>query len=353
MTEEKALVVQSQSMERFDPEFARRQIAARVEMVKEITKTLMQKNVHYGVIPGAGTKATLFKPGAETLMLALGIASVPEIEDLSGTDGTGMPFVRYRIMCRGFDSQGNVVGAGIGEASSLEEKWAWKKAWDEEFNATPEAHRRQKFGWDKVKRQKYSIKQIRQSPYDIANTILKQAKKRAFVDLALTVAAASDTFTQDLEEMREYLEREVVVDAEVIEEPQEKKPEPKKAAPAKPQPEKSEAARRFENSPLLSPPEADDEPGPDPDEPAPQKAAPRSSGDFDKRKVYNAENVPAEYPRISSAQLPRLFAIGRSGGHTSQQVKSFVDEMLGFEVDQIPMGETYNEICSKLEKGTA
>lgn len=337
MAEEKsqALAVREiGTMERFDHKAVTAEIAARVEMVKNVTKEIMKSGVHYGTIPGAGKKATLLKPGAETLMLALGIASVPEIEDLSGVDTLGYPFVRYRVVCRGFDKSGNVVGAGIGEACSLEEKWLWKKAFDEEFNSAPENARRIKFGWDSQKRQKYQIKQVRASCYDIANTILKQGKKRAFVDLALTVAAASDTFTQDLEEMKDYLEREII-DVEVLEEPKEK---PRAAAP-KPQP-------KAEPEP---PPQRDDTPPWEEEQPAPKKSAPK--GDFDKRTVYTAENVPAEYPRISSAQLSRLFAIGRSAGKSSQEVKTFVDELLGFEVDQIPMGDTYNQICEKLEKG--
>lgn len=343
--ETQALAVREQvGMEQFDAKFAERNITARVQMVKEVTKNIMKDKVHYGVIPGAGTKATLFKPGAETLMLALGIASVPEIEDLSGVDTYGLPFVRYRVMCRGFDRSGNVVGAGIGEASSLEEKWAWKKAWPEEFDTAPEGGRREKWGYDKAKRQKYSIKQVRQNPYDIANTILKQAKKRAFVDLALTVAAASDTFTQDLEEMKDYLERDVV-DAEVIEEPRER-PVP---AAAKPK------IKVAETQPVSGPPDDGAPPIGEPDEapeaPPARKAAPQGGEVFDKRKVYSSENAPAEYPRISPAQLSRLFAIGRSGGFTSSEVKTFADEMTGFEVDQIPMGETYNAICAALEKG--
>lgn len=342
--ETQALAVREQgSVEIFDAKVAERNITARVQMVKEVTKNVMKDKVHYGVIPGAGTKATLFKPGAETLMLALGIASVPEIEDLSGTDTAGQPYVRYRVMCRGFDRSGNVVGAGIGEASSLEEKWAWRKAWPEEFDAAPAGARREKWGYDKAKRQKYSIKQVRQNPYDIANTILKQAKKRAFVDLALTVAAASDTFTQDLEEMKDYLEREVVIDAEVIEEPRERP-----VAAAKPK------IKVAETQPVDGPPDDGAPPIGEPDEaPAPpaRKAAPQGGEVFDKRKVYSNENAPADYPRISPAQLSRLFAIGRSGGFASSAVKTFTDEMTGFEVDQIPMGETYNAICAALEKG--
>lgn len=41
-----------------------------------------------------------------------------------------------------------------------------------------------------------------------ANTILKMAKKRAQVDATLTVASLSEIFTQDIEDMAQFQERE-------------------------------------------------------------------------------------------------------------------------------------------------
>jgi hypothetical protein len=43
--------------------------------------------------------------------------------------------------------------------------------------------------------------QIRTEPADLANTILKMAKKRALIDAVLTATAASDIFTQDIEDL--------------------------------------------------------------------------------------------------------------------------------------------------------
>lgn len=61
------------------------------------------------------------------------------------------------------------------------------------------------------------------NPADYYNTVLKMAKKRAHVDAVLTATAASDIFTQDIEDMPE------VINAEVVHEPS--KPH---EAPAKP-----------------------------------------------------------------------------------------------------------------------
>jgi hypothetical protein len=47
----------------------------------------------------------------------------------------------------------------------------------------------------------------------MANTVLKMAKKRAQIDLTLTATAASDVFTQDIEDMPDEI-RETIVEGE-------------------------------------------------------------------------------------------------------------------------------------------
>ena len=101
-------------------------------------------------------------------------------------------------------SSGAFLGAGIGECSSSEEKYAWRRAiCDEEFDETPENRRRVKFSKYQGKIEK--TKQIRTNPADVSNTVLKMAKKRGLVDAVLTVTAASDLFTQDIEDLPEEL----------------------------------------------------------------------------------------------------------------------------------------------------
>lgn len=176
------------------------EVRAQVNLIQEVMKAVMQKDQHYGVIPGAGTKPTLLKPGAEKLMATFRLAADPVVEDLSAAD-----HVRYRITCKLIaQSTGIFVGAGVGEASSEEEKYKWRFAvCDAEWNDTPEDRRRIKY-----KKDGSTIKQVRTNPADVANTILKMAKKRALVDAVLTVTGASDIFTQDIEDMpAEILER--------------------------------------------------------------------------------------------------------------------------------------------------
>ena len=175
-------------------------IIAHVATVQEVMRAVMKKDVHYGIIPGTD-KPTLLKPGAEVLCMAFRIADSYAVEDLSA-DGV----VRYRVTCTGtHQTNGFVLGAGMGEASSGEEKYKWRKAYDAEFNATPENLRRKKSGYNKQKQQSFDTFQVRTESADLANTILKMANKRAKMAMVLNVTAASDCFSQDLEDMDEAM----------------------------------------------------------------------------------------------------------------------------------------------------
>lgn len=173
------------------------EIRANVNLVQEVMQAVMKKDTHYGTIPGT-PKPTLYKPGAEVLAATFRIAVSYQVEDLSGAD-----FSRYRVTAIGtHQTTGIVMGSGMGECSSNEEKYKWRKAYDEEFNATPEDRRRVKYG-------KYTAKQVRTEHADLSNTVLKMACKRAQVAMTLNVTAASDIFSQDIEDLPEELRPEV------------------------------------------------------------------------------------------------------------------------------------------------
>ena len=170
-------------------------IRAQVNRIQEVMKSVMQEGQHYGKIPGAGDKPTLLKAGAEKLMMTFRLAPQVAVEPLFLPDAIG-----YRVTVNLNTFDGRFVGSGVGECSSLEEKYKWRAAvCEEEFEETPVDQRRVKFSKKYGKVEK--IKQVRTNPSDQANTILKMAKKRALVDATLTCLAASDIFTQDIEDM--------------------------------------------------------------------------------------------------------------------------------------------------------
>jgi hypothetical protein len=176
--------------------FSAVEIRQRVNLVQEVMQGIMKRETHYGTIPGT-QKPTLYKPGAEVLCVTFRVAQEYKIEDLS-VQGVA----RYRVTCVGrHQMTGVALGEGVGECSSSEEKYKWRgvicKA---ELDATPENLRRKKYY-----KNGNTADQIRTEPADLANTILKMACKRAMIAMTLNVTAASDIFTQDIEDLPEEL----------------------------------------------------------------------------------------------------------------------------------------------------
>ncbi len=126
-----------------------------------IVKNNLKKDKDYGVIPGC-SKPTLLKPGAEKILMLMGLQSTYEIIDSTRDWKEG--FFQYQVRCT-LEKGGIVITQGMGCCNSREKKYA------------------------------------RQDPYTIDNTILKMAKKRSQVDATLTVASLSEIFTQDVEDI--------------------------------------------------------------------------------------------------------------------------------------------------------
>jgi hypothetical protein len=170
------------------------------EAITQLLKEVLRNgiNADYAAIPGTGDKLTLLKPGAEKICSLFGIAVEPIVEAIR--DGDDMT---YRVTCRMTSiATGMYLGSGIGEASTKESKYAWRAAvCHEEWEAT-DPHKRRihwKKGYGKDSAPT-TVEQVREDPNDKANTVLKMSKKRAQIDGVLTCTAASDIFTQDLED---------------------------------------------------------------------------------------------------------------------------------------------------------
>jgi hypothetical protein len=205
------------------------EMQSQVNVIQQVMGQVMKQDVHYGVIPGTKTPS-LYKPGAEKIMATFRLSADPEITDMSDGDQ-----IRYQVKVRLMSPSGVFVGAGIGECSSNEEKYKWRGAiCQEEFDETDVSRRREKWNkgrWDNNTRsygKPGKVQQVRTEPADLANTILKMAKKRALIDAVLTATAASDCFTQDIEDLPpEYIDGEE---------------QPRQSEPAKKAPPKNNAA---------------------------------------------------------------------------------------------------------------
>lgn len=143
-------------------------ISAKKQLDKYITEGL-EEGRDYGTIPGTH-KPTLYKAGAEQVMAWFNCR--PEYEIISEFHNDQLGVHRYAIRCRVINrATDKNLGEGVGSASGNEKKW--KRAGD-----------------------------------DLDNTILKMAKKRAFVDAALSTFGISDRFTQDLEDQEKPAPKE-------------------------------------------------------------------------------------------------------------------------------------------------
>ena len=137
-----------------------------------------QKVVQGALVPGhdfgesfPGSKPSLLKPGAEKLLMLLGLSSEYEIIEKIQDYEEG--FFAYTVRCV-LKKNGQVITEGLGHCNSKEKKYESDK----------------------------------QDKYMLGNTCLKMAKKRAQVDAALTVGSLSDIFTQDLEDMVQFNQSE-------------------------------------------------------------------------------------------------------------------------------------------------
>lgn len=172
-------------------------VRKQVNLIQEVMKNVMKDGVHYGVVPGCGDKKTLLKPGAEKIAMTFRLS--PTFVELSGS-GEDDSFVRYKIECQLVHiPTGRIVGTGLGACNSKEKKYRTRavyanKATEEEKAIGKKETRQGKSG-------AFEVYVIPQDPWDVQNTVYKMACKRAFVAAILNATAASDIFTQDIEDL--------------------------------------------------------------------------------------------------------------------------------------------------------
>ena len=173
------------------------QLKARLDRIQSVMAEVMKKDSDYGVIPGT-QKPTLLKPGAEKLCVTFQfVPDDPLIEQIFEVDGG----IRYRIRVPVRTADGRTVAVGVGECSTGEEKYAWRRpVHPKEFDNAPVDQKRVKYT-----RSGQTWNQVRVHPADVANTVLKMAHKRAYVHAVIMATAAGSIFTQDVEDLPDGL----------------------------------------------------------------------------------------------------------------------------------------------------
>lgn len=134
---------------------------AKIKEFQNLVRSQFTEHLDYGIIPGS-KKLSMLKPGAEKILMLLGLTSKFEVEQKVQDYENG--FISYSFICRLYSNDLEIT-QGFGTCNTKESKY--EKA----------------------------------NPYSVENTVMKMAKKRALVDAALLVGSLSDIFTQDIEEM--------------------------------------------------------------------------------------------------------------------------------------------------------
>ncbi len=201
-----------------EDDFQRRVQLAKLELnrMREIQRAVMVEEVDYGVIPGTD-KPTLFQPGAQVLnrMAAFRPSYTPERHVGNGSTS---PILGYSVECELWNQNGEVVGEGFGSANSWEKKHRYRYADKECPECGAKAIYRSKdsgtayFCWRKKGgcgvefapgKESEAIDaqpMMTENPdqYDLDNTLLKMACKRAYVAATVQAHACSGQFAQDL-----------------------------------------------------------------------------------------------------------------------------------------------------------
>lgn len=167
---ENAVAVQNTSMDMVmgaDLSQVTKQLQA-IANFQVVVQQNLKSGQDFGVIPGTN-KPTLLKPGAEKIQMLFGVTS--EYEEIERIQDYDKGFFAYTIKCT-LSKNGQKITEGMGHCNTKEKKY------------------------------------VNQDPFTLANTCLKMAKKRAQIDATLTIASLSEVFTQDMEDLQGFMDKE-------------------------------------------------------------------------------------------------------------------------------------------------
>ena len=192
-------------------------VKERIELVNRLYKEILEKDKHYGKLPGTD-KDTLYKPGAEKLNVLFKL--VPKVENEEIIE-LGQNHREYRLMIGLYHKEtGQFFGDCVGSCSTMEGKYRYryksentnisvdKEYWsyreqnllDDYYKKYP---KRRGLKTEKIDGRWYFVKKEKAENPDIAdvyNTVYKMAYKRAFVGATIIATGVSDIFTQDLDD---------------------------------------------------------------------------------------------------------------------------------------------------------
>lgn len=167
------------------------EVRAQVNQIQYLMHNVLKQGEHYGTIPGTGknAKPTLFQSGAEKIAFMFHLVPKCEVTRESLPGGHREYEVKCTLVSR---DTGQEMGCGIGLCSTMESKYRYR--------------------WTG-----YGDNRRRVENADIAdtyNTVMKMAKKRALVDAVKSTTAASDIFSQDIEDLPKWMVEQAAQEAQ-------------------------------------------------------------------------------------------------------------------------------------------
>ena len=184
-----------------------------VAAIKQIMAEVMKEGEHYGKVPGS-TKPGLFQPGAQILSLTFRLGPRFRVTKTDLPGGHREFYVETDLYNQ---LTGQLVGMGVGLATTLETKWRYRSGpvtftgrsvpreyWELRQSDPQKAaellggkgHQTRKNPdtgfWEVVEA---GERTENDNPADVYNTALKMASKRSFVHAIMNTTAAGEMFT--------------------------------------------------------------------------------------------------------------------------------------------------------------
>ena len=141
------------------------QARERLTLLQSFVKEMMVPDVDYGIIPGC-KKPSLYKSGGEKLTDIFGLSK--HFEVINRIEDWDKKIFHFEVKAVLINKRTGLIEAeGLGSCCNKENKY------------------------------------VKQDGFNIINTLLKMAKKRAFIDAVLSATRSSCIFTQDIEDIRD------------------------------------------------------------------------------------------------------------------------------------------------------
>lgn len=154
------------------------------ELLMEFVRSQLKEGINndFAVIPGT-PKKSLLKPGAEKLARLFQLGVRVELMDKTIDAKENFAMFVYRAELYPLNNPDVIVAECEASCNSQEKKY------------------KERTVWVKLPNQENKVKQTERTPiYDVMNTLMKMAQKRAFVGAVILATGASDFFTQDIED---------------------------------------------------------------------------------------------------------------------------------------------------------